>query len=192
MEPSREVLLARIAAGEQAAMAEFYDQTNPLAYGLALRILGDPAAAEDVMVEVYTQVWKHVAEYVSARGSPTAWVLNMTRSRAIDALRARGRDQATEPLEAARYVSADAPGPEALTAAAERHRFVHSALRHLSDESRQLIELAYFAGMSQAEIAATLHQPLGTVKTHIRAAMMQLRVLLAPLDAPRPLGKDGR
>jgi RNA polymerase sigma-70 factor (ECF subfamily) len=191
LESGREALVRRMAAGGQAAMADFYDQTQTLVYGLALRVLGDRDAAEDVMIEVYAQVWRQAEAFDAARGSPSAWLLNMTRSRALDARRARRRERASEPLEAAGEVRADGPGPEALVAAAERHRFVHGALAELGGELRQLIDLAYFGGMSHSEIAALLDQPLGTVKTRIRAAMMQLRERLAPL-APYSAMKDGR
>ncbi|MDX2170146.1 MAG: sigma-70 family RNA polymerase sigma factor [Deltaproteobacteria bacterium] len=189
-ESSREVLVRRIAAGDQAAMADLYDQTCQMVYGLALRILAEPTAAEDVMVEVYAQLWRQAAGFDPSRGSPSAWLLTMTRSRAIDARRARGRDRASEPLEAAGELSSDCPGPEAMSVAAERHRFVQSALAQLSEELRQLIELAYFGGLSHSEIAARLDQPLGTVKTRIRSAMLQLRTLLAPLNAPLPALKE--
>lgn len=192
IESSRAALLRRLAAGDRQAMAELYDQTSPMVYGLALRILADPAAAEDVMIEVYTQLWRQVADYDARRGSPSAWLLTMTRSRAIDALRARGRQPAGESLESAAATAAEAPGPEALSVAAQRHRFVHGALAQLSAELRQLIELAYFGGLSHSEIAAALGQPLGTVKTRIRTAMTQLRALLAPLDARLPVLQDDR
>ncbi len=192
IESSRTALVRRLAAGDQAAMAVFYDQTSKMVYGLALRVLADAHAAEDVMVEVYAQAWRQAGEFDASRGSPSAWLLNMTRSRAIDARRARGRDRATEPLETALNVGAAGPGPEALTVAAERHRFVHGALAHLSVELRQLIDLAYFGGLSHSEIAAQLGQPLGTVKTRIRSAMMQLRDRLAPLNAPLPTMQDRR
>ncbi|MEO8602595.1 MAG: sigma-70 family RNA polymerase sigma factor, partial [bacterium] len=190
VESSREELVRRMAAGDQAAMAELYDQTNRIVFGLALRVLADRAAAEDVMVEVYAQVWRQAADYDRSRGSPSAWLLTVTRSRAIDARRARGRDKATEPLDVAGDLSSDSPGPEALTAAAERHRFVQGALAQLSGELRELIDLAYFSGMSHSEIATALGQPLGTVKTRIRSAMMQLRSALAPLNAPLPAVKE--
>lgn len=192
LESSREALLRRMAAGDQSAMAELYDQTNPMVYGLALRILADPAAAEDVMIEVYTQLWRQVAEFDPRRGSPSAWLMTLTRSRAIDARRAHLRNPASQPLEAAAHAAADGPGPEAVSVAAERHRVVHGALGQLSAELRQLIELAYFGDMSHSEIAAALGQPLGTVKTRIRSAMAQLRELLAPLNAPLPVLKDER
>lgn len=179
-----------MAAGDQAAMAELYDQTNQLVFGLALRILRDPGIAEDVMIEVYTQLWRQAAAYDPRRGSPSAWLITVTRSRAIDARRARGRDPAREPLESAGDPPSDEPGPEALTAAGERQRAVYGALDGLNAELRHLIELAYFAGMSHAEIAAALGQPLGTVKTRIRSAMIQLRERLAPLHAPATVLKE--
>jgi RNA polymerase sigma-70 factor (ECF subfamily) len=191
VEPDDGQLVARMVGRDQSAMAELYDRTNQIVYGLALRILGDEAAAEDVMVEVYTKAWKLAADYDPSRGTAAAWLLVMTRTRAVDILRARQRDRASEPLETVRQLSSEAPGPEALTLAAERHRFVHGALGRLSNEQRQLMELAYFGGMSHSEIAAALGQPLGTVKTRIRSAMMQLRQLLAPLDAPMPVAKEG-
>ena len=192
VESSRETLVRRMAAGDQTAMAEFYDQTSPLVFGLALRIVADHAAAEDVVLEVYAQAWKQAGSYDPSRGSPSAWLLNLTRSRAIDLRRGHRRDQATEPLEAVGEVGADTPGPEALSVAAERQRFVHGALGGLSTELREVIQLAYFAGLSHSEIANTLGQPLGTVKTRIRSGLMQLRALLAPLHAPLPALKDDR
>jgi RNA polymerase sigma-70 factor (ECF subfamily) len=192
VESSRAALLRRLAAGDHAAMAELYDQTHQLAYGLALRIVGDRAAAEDVLLEVYAQLWRQASAFDAGRGSPTAWLMTLTRSRAIDARRRRGCGPATESLETVGEPAADAPGPEALTAAAERHRFLHAALAGLDVQLRQLIELAYFGGMSQTEIADALGQPLGTVKTRIRSAMMQLRESLAPLNAPLPVAKGDR
>lgn len=179
-----------MASGDQQAMAQLYDQTSALVFGLALRIVGEPSAAEDVVLEVYTQAWRQAGEFDSARGRPTAWLLNMARSRAIDVRRRRGRDRATEPLEAAGQVCCEAPGPEALTAAAERHRFVHRALAQLSAEIHEVIHLAYFGGLSHSDIARRLGQPLGTVKTRIRTGMMQLRAALASLDGPRPATEE--
>src|SRR5262245_53162194 len=177
-------LVCRMAAGDHSAMTELYDQTSSLVFGLALRIAGEHSLAEDIAVDVYTQAWKQAAEYDPVRSSPLTWLLTMTRSRAIDLRRARRRDQATEPLDAASEVHCDRPGPEALSDAAERHRIVQRALASLSSELRQVVELSYFGGFSHSEIARRLDQPLGTVKTRIRSAMMQLRTELAPLAAP--------
>jgi RNA polymerase sigma-70 factor (ECF subfamily) len=191
-EASREMLVRRMAAGDQSAMGEFYDQTSPLVFGLAVRILGDPNTAEEVVLDVYAQVWRQAPGFDSSRGSPSAWLLTLARSRAIDQRRARRRDQATEPLESAGEVTASTPGPEALSVDSERRRFVQKALGTLSAELREVIHLAYFGGLSHSEIAGQLGQPLGTVKTRIRSAMMQLRDSLAPLNAPLPALKDDR
>ena len=189
----RETLIRRMAAGDHAAMAELYDQTSAVVFGLAVRIAADHSAAQDIAVEVYAQAWKQAAEFDAARGSALTWLLTMTRSRAIDWRRARRREQATEPLDAANEVCCDRPGPEALSASAERHRFVRHALGNLSADLRQVVELSFFAGFSHSEIAHRLGQPLGTVKTRIRAALLHLRNDLAPLEAaPVAVKKEKR
>ena len=180
-------LLQRIGSGDRDAIAELYDATSGLVFGLALRILGDRALAEDVVVEVYAQVWKRAGAYDAQRGAAVSWLLTLTRSRAIDTLRGRNREQATEPLAAAEDVASTDPDPEASTAAAERGRLVRAALASLTGDQREPIELAYFSGLSHSQIAARLDEPLGTVKTCIRAGMMRLRELLAPGD-PFPAG----
>lgn len=175
-------LIQRVASGERDALTDLYDQTSHLVYSLALRILKDEAAAEDIVIEVYTHAWRAAESYAPERGSASAWLLTLTRSRAIDALRARRRTQAREPLEAASDVPSDAPGPEDLNVAAERQRFVVRALQMLGSEQREAIELAYFSGLSHFEIAARLGQPLGTVKTRIRLGMLKLRESLSVLE----------
>jgi RNA polymerase sigma-70 factor (ECF subfamily) len=148
---------------------------------LALRILSERAAAEDVVVEVYTQIWKQAQTYDPQRGAPLSWLLTVTRSRAIDALRARHRAQKTEPLETVAEARAQTPDPEDVSTEAERRRVVYRALERLSAEQRQAIELAYFSDLSHSEIAEKLGQPLGTVKTRIRTGLLRLRELLEPL-----------
>ena len=190
-EPNWAALFQHVAAGDQLALAELYDATSPLVFGLALRILHDRASAEDA-VEVYAQVWTQAKTYDPQRGTPLSWLLTLTRSRAIDLLRARNRAQAAEPLEAASNVQSATPDLEETRVAAERHRFIRRALESLSDDQRQAIELAYFSGLSHTEIAAKLGQPLGTVKTRIRIGMMRLRRLLDPLaPAATVVGKEG-
>ncbi len=179
-------LVCRMAAGDHGAMAEFYDQSSAAVYGLAMRILGDPSLAQEVLLDVYAQVWQRAADFDAARGTVSAWLITLTRSRAIDMRRARRRAPITESLDDAGELSADTPTPEACSFLAERHRFVRRALAGLNADARQAIELAYFAGLTHTEIAAHLEQPLGTVKTRIRTAMMQLRSLLAPLDDAVP------
>jgi RNA polymerase sigma-70 factor (ECF subfamily) len=176
-------LIERIAGGDEAALAELYDATSRQVYGLALRVLGDPSAAEDVTLEVFTQVWRTASSYDMGRGTPFGWLLTMTRSRAIDRIRsdaqARKRE---EPLEFVEGTEGDpGPSPEANVAEAERRRIVRDALAVLSPEQRQVVELAYFGGLSHSEIAAELNQPIGTVKTRIRLAMQRLRDALSGL-----------
>lgn len=185
------VLLQRTAAGDQLALAELYDATSTAVFGLALRILGEKAAAEDATVEVYAQVWAQAKVYDSQRGTPLAWLLTLTRSRALDLLRVRNRSQVAEPLETAGNVQATTPNPEEISVVAERHRLVRNALGRLSEEQRQAIELAYFSGLSHTEIANRLGQPLGTVKTRIRLGMIRLRELLNAQAQPgRTMSKE--
>jgi RNA polymerase sigma-70 factor (ECF subfamily) len=169
-------LIEQIARGDAAALAALYDGTSALVNGLALRILHDPGAAEEVTLDVYLQVWRQAQRYDAARGAPLAWLLTLARSRAIDRRRAGvGRRCESEPLATAMAFAAPGPCPEEDSAAAERGRLIRRALAGLAVDQRKTIELAYFAGLSHAEIARTLGEPLGTVKTRIRLGMMRLR-----------------
>jgi RNA polymerase sigma-70 factor (ECF subfamily) len=177
-------LIARIGDGEQEALAALYDATSALVYSLAARILRDEGAAEDVTLEVYLQVYALAPSYDPARGSPSAWLVTLARSRAIDRLRAeQQRMRVEEPLDAALDLTVAPDDPEASAGAAERGRLARAALASLAPEQREAIEIAYFFGLSHREIAARLGQPLGTVKTRIRAGMMRLRDVLGPLLA---------
>lgn len=183
-------LVIRTAVGEHAALAELYDRSCHLVFGLALRILGDPTAAEDAVVEVYTQAWRSAKTFDGRRGTATSWLLTLARSRAIDLLRVRRREQAADPLESADDVASAMPNPEEAASSAQRERRVRSALERLSTEQRQVVELAYFSGLSHTDIAQQLGQPLGTVKTRIRLAMLHLRELLGPLATPAIASED--
>jgi RNA polymerase sigma-70 factor (ECF subfamily) len=175
-------LIRRIAAGDQAALAALYDTTNRLVYGLILRVLGDTSTAEEVLLDVYTQVWRQATSYDTQRGTPLAWLTTIARSRAIDRLRSGWQDQQRkESLETLGDAPTSAASPEEMTVASERQRFVRAALDSLSPEQREVIELAYYSGLSHSEIAAKLNQPLGTVKTRTRLGMIKLREALAPL-----------
>jgi RNA polymerase sigma-70 factor (ECF subfamily) len=173
-------LIGKAAAGDQQAVSELYDATNRLVYGLVLRILGDEAAAEEVLLDVYMQVWRQASNYDAGRGAPLAWLATIARSRAIDRLRAgRQHFQRTSSLET---VSQQSTG-ESLEEAAyvtELQGLVREALKAISAEQREALELAYYGGMSHSEIAERLGQPLGTVKTRIRLGMMKLREILKP------------
>ncbi len=173
--------LARIAAGDQSALAELYDASSANVFGLAMKILGDRAAAEETTLDVYTQVWRRISMYDAQRGTPGSWLMTLAKNRAIDRFRSsyleRGRQV---PLDQAAELPGNEATPEQYSARLERQRLVQSALAILSTEQRQAIALAYYWGMSQSEIADQLKLPLGTVKTRIRLGMIRLREVLAP------------
>jgi RNA polymerase sigma-70 factor (ECF subfamily) len=176
--------IKQIATGDQAALAQFYDVTNRLAFGLIMRILNDRSTAEEVLLDVYAQVWRQAGNYRLERGTPLAWLTTIARTRALDRLRAGRQElQRKESLDAvadARSFDAD---PEETAASHEHQRLVRRALAALAFEQRQVLELAYFSGMSHSEIAAHLGQPLGTVKTRTRLGMIKLKEMLAPMMA---------
>ncbi|HVG20327.1 MAG TPA: sigma-70 family RNA polymerase sigma factor [Blastocatellia bacterium] len=174
-------LIRKVAGGDQSALTTLYDLTSRLIFGLILRIVIDRASAEEVLLDVYTQVWRQALNYDTTRGAPLAWMMTIARSRAIDRLRSGKHDlQGKEPLESIGEVTSNAVNPEEATVNSERQRIVRSALETLSAEQREVIELAYFSGLSHSEIALRLGQPLGTVKTRTRLGMMKLRDLLKP------------
>jgi RNA polymerase sigma-70 factor (ECF subfamily) len=175
-------LVELVATGDQSALAALYDATNRLIYSLILRVLGDVSSAEEVLIDVYTQVWRQAASYDANRGAPLAWMATIARSRAIDRLRSGWQDQRRkESLDVLGDAPTSAANPEEMTAASERQKFVRDALNLLTPEQREVIELAYYSGLSHSEIAEKLKQPLGTVKTRTRLGMMKLREALSPL-----------
>jgi RNA polymerase sigma-70 factor (ECF subfamily) len=174
-------LIQRIGQGDQSAFTAFYKATHALVYGLALRIVRDGAAAEDVTIEVYLQLHQQAARYHPARGTPAAWILTLTRSRAIDSLRRETVHRQCESLPDPMSFPSPRPDPEAQSVVAERCVMVRKALATLTKEQRQVVESAYYTGLSHSQIAAQLGQPLGTVKTRIRIGLTTLRAQLAPL-----------
>ena len=174
-------LLARIAAGDQPALAEFYDASSAKVFGLAMKILADRTVAEEVTMDVYTQVWRRASTYDTERGTPGSWLMMLAKTSAIDRFRSsyleRGRQV---PLDQAAELPGDAATPEQYSADLERLRLVQEAMASLSAEQRQAIALAYYWGLSQSEIADRLQLPLGTVKTRMRLGMIRLREVLAP------------
>jgi RNA polymerase sigma-70 factor (ECF subfamily) len=162
-------------------LAFLYDASSRLVYGLALRILGDAGAAEEVTLDVYLQVWRQADRFDATRGRVSTWLMTMARSRAIDKLRAKPRELSeSETLEAVAEAPSEIPGPEQSAGLAQQQAQVRKALDTLSEEQRHVIELAFFSGLSQSEIALKLNEPLGTIKTRIRSGMLKLRDLLRP------------
>lgn len=172
-------LIAQIAVGNEEAVSDLYKATNRLVFGLALRIIGDRETAEEVLLDVYTQVWRQAGRYDPKRGGPLSWLMTITRTRAIDRLRSEKLiSQSSELTDDFGDQESSTKNPEQATVLSETQRLVRNALSSLSIEQREVIELSYFSGMTQAEIALHLRQPLGTVKTRTRLGMMRLRELL--------------
>ena len=175
-------LLRRIAAGDSGALGQFYDSHAPTLFALACRILTDAKEAEDVLQDVFLQLWNRAAAFDSAQGRPLAWVLTLTRNKAIDRLRATKRRQSrlvpeTETETVEDYPSPSISAPDAARAS-EQGELVRSALAGLPGDQRRAIELAFFDGLTQTEIAAVLNEPLGTIKARIRRGMLKLRTEL--------------
>jgi RNA polymerase sigma-70 factor, ECF subfamily len=177
-------LIALTAQGDQAALTTFYDRTSPQVFGFILRILNNREAAEEVTLDVYTQVWRQAHTYDATRGAPGAWLMTVARTRAIDRLRARATEYGRlESLDAVELFASDGDTPEQEVEGQQRRRYVQQALTVLTAEQRQAVALAYFYGLSQSEIAEKLQLPLGTVKTRMRSGLIKLREALAPFEA---------
>jgi RNA polymerase sigma-70 factor (ECF subfamily) len=169
-----------IRDGEAAAFSLLYERHAGSVFGLANRILRDRAAAEDVTQDVFIRLWRHRDAYAPERGAPRTWLLTIARNRAIDVLRRGGRRH--EPLDVA-HESCEAPErteDEALRR--DEAASISEALRGLPEEQRTAVELVYFADLTQAEIAAQLHVPLGTVKSRVRLGLRKLAA--AGLETP--------
>ncbi len=178
--PADQFTLERIARGDGDALAELYDRHARLIYSLALRILRDQADAEDVVQEVFSQAWRQAARYSAGRGNLVAWLLTMARSRAIDRLRARRvRPSSSTSEQVLAAMKDEAPSVEMRLEWAGRAAQVRQALDALPLLQRMAIELAFYEGLTHAEIAERLEQPLGTVKTRIRQGLLKLRDQLA-------------
>jgi RNA polymerase sigma-70 factor (ECF subfamily) len=172
--------LERMARGDQEALAELYDRYGRLVYSLALRIVRDQRDAEEIVQEVFSQAWRQSGRYSAGRGSVVAWVLTLTRSRAIDRVRGRrARPEATASETALADLPDNAPAADEQLAWAARTAQVRAALDSLPFLQRTAIELAFYDGLTHVEIAERLEQPLGTVKTRIRQGLLKLRDRLA-------------
>ncbi|MEO7970374.1 MAG: sigma-70 family RNA polymerase sigma factor [bacterium] len=170
-------LLHAIASGDEAALARLYDQYRVILFGLLVRILGSREEAEDILQEVFLQVWRRAADFDETRGKPFTWLVTLTRSRAIDRLRQLGARQRMA-TSAAQDQPEEASDALQDTVRSEQREIVQRALAELPEEQRRTLHLAYFEGLTQSEIASKLDAPLGTVKTRMRAAMIKLRTTL--------------
>ena len=169
-------LIARIAAGDRDAFSRFYDLLAPTAFGLIRRVLRDPEAAADVLQEVFWQVWREAPQYDPKRGSPEAWLVMRAKTRAIDRLRSiRRRDRTfVAPVDDSVARSSEEPAENPAVVAEDRS-LIQTALAQLPEAQRRVIEMAFFEGLTQSEIAIRLREPLGTVKTRARLGLERLR-----------------
>lgn len=172
-----------IVQHDEAAFSLLYDRYSGLVYSTCLRVLADAQLAQDTTQEVFVRLWRKPEAFVASRGRLLSWLMSVARNRAVDELRARGRRQRREDPGAddALVAVADAGAIDPLGAvqAEEQRGRVRAALAELPAEQRQALELAYFGGLTQQEIALQLHEPLGTIKTRVRLAMQKLRRALA-------------
>jgi RNA polymerase sigma factor (sigma-70 family) len=172
---SDEALVAAIARSDEAALAELYDRFGGIAYGLALRVLRDASLAEDAVQDAFLQIWRSAGTFDPKRAKASTWLLTFVHRRAVDLVRREERRR-TEPTPLA-------PEPEERGADEDaelrsRRQIVRDALRRLPPEQREAIELAYYGGLTQSELAARLDQPLGTIKSRMFTGLQRLRVLL--------------
>lgn len=179
METTHEVLLPSVARGDTTAFESLYDRYSSTLYALLLRILSNPEDAQEVLQETFVKAWTNAKMFDAARGSEVAWLISIARSRGIDRLRSR-KIRGDRENDAGREISIHSAFVESTTGAdkavqSQESSAVRSALSELPEAQRVALELAYFEGMSQSEIAAKLGEPLGTIKTRMQLGMKKLR-----------------
>jgi RNA polymerase sigma-70 factor (ECF subfamily) len=177
-------LLEKVGRGDRASFGQLYDRMSGLLFSMAYRVLNDREAAEDVLQDVFIQIWDKASTYDVSRGKPLTWAVTLTRNKAIDRLRAaRRRYQLREELEREAVLDWKAAGKSSSDELvdSEKSRMVRQAVARLPLDQRRAIDLAFFGGMTQSEIADELGEPLGTIKARIRRGMMKLREILAPV-----------
>ena len=185
-EPDEGALLARIARGDRDAYRTLYERLAAQGLGLALRVLGSRAEAEETLQESFLDVWTRCAQFDASRGTGRAWVLSMIRNRSIDRVRTRGAvSRMVERAESdATTMPRHGESPADALVRSEARQQIQGAMAELTEQQRHAVELAYFEGLSQSEIAERLGEPLGTVKSRVRAAMEKLGRLI-PTDRGR-------
>lgn len=182
-----EELLNAIRSGDEVAFQEFYGRHKSDVFGLCLRVLEDRRDAEDVLLEVFWEVWRRADRYDPARGSPRTYLMLLTRSRAIDRHRERAglrekQAQAVTEIRSRRVELAARGSPDGCALADETRARIIEAVQSLDEKQREPLELAFFEGLTHREIAQTLNSPLGTIKTRIRKGLAKLRTRLRELD----------
>ena len=174
---SDEAVVALVARSDDSALAELYDRFGRVAYGLALRILRDENLAEDAVQEGFLAAWRNADRFMPERAKASTWLLTLVHRRAVDLVRREDRRRA-EPLPDTVEVPAEESADEEAWLRFERER-VQAALRQLPDQQREALELAYYGGFTQSELAERLGQPVGTIKSRMFTGLARLRELLA-------------
>ena len=179
-------LVAAMARGDERAASRLYDRHSAVMYGLALRMVGEAADAEEVVLEAFAQAWRDAVRYDTSRGSVVGWLTTIARTRGLDLIRARGRrakmtETAATQLDAPAAMGEGFRSADTMIDEADRATAVATALNGLPDAQRRAIELAFFEGLTHPEVAERLREPLGTVKTRIRLGMHKLRDMLSGL-----------
>jgi RNA polymerase sigma-70 factor (ECF subfamily) len=178
--PVLEDLVSAIASGSSAALEQLYDRTSGLVNALAMRVLGNREDAEEVVLDVYTRVWKNAARFDSTRGNAFAWLILMTRSQSIDRLRQRtSRSRGAEPMDDHAEIASAELSPEQNALWHGERKVIKAALDSLPTEQRQALNLAFYEGLTHAELAERLGLPLGTVKTRIQLGLKRMRKFLS-------------
>lgn len=167
-------LIIKVSEGDERSLEELYDKTSSIVFGLILKILSDRQEAEEVLGDIYMQIWERSSTYDPELSKPVSWILMITRSRSIDKIRAGSKRKAlSDPINDA--IAGHGNNPETNSIIDEKRKIIRNALSELDDNQKKAIELAYFFGMSQSEIAEEMNKPLGTVKSWIRFGMKKLR-----------------
>jgi RNA polymerase sigma factor (sigma-70 family) len=174
---SDEAVIALIARSDEQALAELYDRFGRVAYGLARRILRDEALAEDAVQDAFLSAWRRADTFMPERSKASTWLLTLVHRRAVDLVRREERRRA-EPIDASAEVASDSTAEDVAWLRFERER-VQAALRQLPDQQREALELAYYGGFTQSELAERLGQPVGTIKSRMFSGLGRLRDLLA-------------
>jgi RNA polymerase sigma factor (sigma-70 family) len=181
-----EALLALAARDDEGALAVLYDRYGRVAYGLALRIVRDPALAEDAVQEAFLTLWRTAGSFRADKAKPSTWILTLVHRRAVDLVRREERRRAA-PLEPGDEPDAQGLATDEEIELTDRRRLVQAALRQLPDDQREALELAYYGGLTQSELAERLAVPLGTIKSRMFTGLRRLRDLLAEAGLDEPL-----